>query len=146
ALATRIFPMPLYGKKAEKAKPFQLQTVRLVAHRDSRRFFDYGFATGEGTNRVRFLGTIPPNMLHTKTYGEVIRTLASDYGLQFKFYSNQELKKMGAGAFTAVDQGNPDSAGGIYELTYNPRGAKNKDFVCLVGKGLCYDTGGHDIK
>jgi len=53
---------------------------------------------------------------------------------------------MGAGSFTAVDQGDPDSNGGIYEILYSPRAAKNKKVIALVGKGLCFDTGGYDVK
>jgi leucyl aminopeptidase len=95
---------------------------------------------------VRFLGTMPPNELDTVEYGAIIKALSAKYHFQFKFHSNKDLKKMGAGAFTAVDQGNPDSQGGIFEITYSPKAAKNKNVLALVGKGLCYDTGGHDIK
>jgi leucyl aminopeptidase len=46
----------------------------------------------------------------------------------------------------AVDQGNPESSGGIYEISYIPKRSKNKNSVALVGKGLCFDTGGYDVK
>ena len=146
AVATRVFDMPEYGKRSEKKKIFQLEAVRVFASKNLDKPLQYGFATGEGANLVRYLGTLPPNILNTHTYGEKIKELAKQYKLSFKFYSNKELKKMGAGAFTAVDQGDPDSGGGIYEITYSPTKSKNKNPLVFVGKGLCFDTGGYDIK
>jgi leucyl aminopeptidase len=54
---------------------------------------------------------------------------------------------MGAGAFTAVDQADPESHGGIHELTYEPRASGGaSSTIALVGKGLCFDTGGYNVK
>ncbi|MDB5036596.1 MAG: Peptidase [Bacteriovoracaceae bacterium] len=146
AIATRIFQMPVYGKRVEKLKPFKLKDVFIFSAANQQKNFNYGFETGEGENLVRYLGALPPNELNTITYGAKIKELATKYKFQLKFYSHAELKKMGAGAFTAVDQGNPDSKGGIYELTYSPSKAKNKNAIAFVGKGLCFDTGGYDVK
>lgn len=146
AVAARIFRMPVVGKRIEDAKEFKLKQIQLMAGKSAGKFFEEGFHKGNGTNIVRFLGMLPPNYLDTAEYGVRIKKICQKLGFDFKFYSNKELKKMGAGAFTAVDQGDPESSGGIYELTYNPRGAKNKNPVALVGKGLCFDTGGYDIK
>lgn len=146
AIGTHTFQMPVFGKKAKKIKAFKLNEVFFVSSKNHLKALQYSFHTSYGTNLVRYLGTLPPNELDPVSYAKIIKTLSSQYGLQFKFHSNKELKKMGAGAFTAVDQGNPDSSGGIFEITYSPRSAKNKNLIALVGKGLCYDTGGHDIK
>lgn len=145
AVATRIYPMPLYGKRLKKPKRFRLEAVSLPSSK-MEKAFTRGFETGEGTNGVRSLGVTPPNELHPGEYIRRIRDLAKTEKLGFKFYSATELKKRGAGCFTAVDQGNPDSEGGIVELRYDPPKAKNKKPYTLVGKGLCFDTGGYDIK
>jgi len=146
ALAARTFQLPLIGKRTEKAKSFQLKDVRFFGSKGAEKSFWLGWHKGNGSNIVRFLGMLPPNVLDTEEYGKRIQKICKEFGFQFKFYSNKELKKMGAGAFTAVDQGDPESHGGIYELTYSPRGAKGKSHVALVGKGLCFDTGGYDVK
>lgn len=146
ALAGRIFKMPVYGKRAEKLKPFKLKNFVLVSASNVVKKFQYGFETGEGANLVRMLGALPPNELNTGTYGDRIREIAKQYKFKVKFYSNLELKKMGAGAFTAVDRGDPDSKGGIYEISHMPSKSKNKKPLVFVGKGLCFDTGGYDIK
>lgn len=147
ALAARVFLMPVYGERAKKQKPFQLKDVKLAASaREALTSFERGYALGNGTNLARELATLPPNVLDPAEYGRRVRELAKKHRLGARFYSNRELKRMGAGAFTAVDRGNPASKGGIYELTYAPRGARNKKAINLVGKGMCYDTGGYDVK
>lgn len=146
ALAARLFDLPVFGKKTEKAKPYKLKSVDLFGGKSLEKSFHEGFVAGNGSNIVRYLGILPPNVLGPVEYGKRIKQICQQNGFEFKFHSNKELKKMGAGSFTAVDQGDPDSGGGIYELTYAPRGAKNKEPVALVGKGLCFDTGGYDIK
>jgi leucyl aminopeptidase len=121
-------------------------SFRLVLIDDASVAADsFGAATGEGSNLARYLATLPPNILTAETYSDWIKEICKENGITFKFHSKTELKKMGAGSFTAVDQGNPDSAGGIYELSYSPKG-KSKRTIHLAGKGLCFDTGGYDIK
>ncbi len=146
AAAARVFAMPEYGRRLAKRKPFQLKTMRFFVSKPQEKLAQAAWLMCEGTNLVRSLGMLPPNELNPVTYGDRIRKLAKENKFQVKFYSNLELKKMGAGAFTAVDRGNPQSKGGIYELTYAPSKAKNKQWVTFVGKGLCFDTGGYDIK
>jgi len=57
---------------------------------------------------------------------------------------------MGAGAFCAVAQGSKDANEGegggaaIVHLSWQPKKAGKT--VALVGKGICYDTGGHNLK
>jgi leucyl aminopeptidase len=54
------------------------------------------------------------------------------------------LKKMGAGAFYAVGQGSEPMDAAIVHLTYAAKGAQKH--IALVGKGICFDTGGHNLK
>jgi leucyl aminopeptidase len=51
---------------------------------------------------------------------------------------------MRAGAFCAVAQGSPAADAAIVHLRYSH--AKAKRSIALVGKGICYDTGGHNLK
>jgi leucyl aminopeptidase len=51
---------------------------------------------------------------------------------------------MGAGAFYAVGQGSDPQDAAIVHLSYSPKGAKHT--IGLVGKGICFDTGGHNLK
>jgi leucyl aminopeptidase len=56
----------------------------------------------------------------------------------------KRLRKMGAGAFVAVAQGSAADDAAIVHLTYRHPRAKRS--LAVVGKGICYDTGGHNLK
>jgi leucyl aminopeptidase len=56
----------------------------------------------------------------------------------------KRLRRMGAGAFIAVARGSAEQDAAIVHLAYrHPRAKKT---VALVGKGICFDTGGHNLK
>jgi leucyl aminopeptidase len=55
-----------------------------------------------------------------------------------------KLKKMGAGAFVAVGQGSEPQDAAIVHLTYKPKQIKKN--IAVIGKGICFDTGGHNLK
>lgn len=101
-------------------------------------------AQAEGNALCRELTVLPPNELTPTRYRERIRTLAREYGWQREEYDLKRLRKMGAGAFVAVAQGSPAQDAAIVHLQYRPRGAKKT--VAVVGKGICFDTGGHNLK
>jgi leucyl aminopeptidase len=56
------------------------------------------------------------------------------------------LKRKGAGAFLAVAQGSSERDAGILQLQYTPAKASKKKTLALVGKGICFDTGGMNLK
>src|SRR3990167_7627737 len=87
---------------------------------------------------------LPPNELTPASYGDRIRKLARQHGWKHEEYDLKRLRKMGAGAFCAVAQGSADDDAAIVHLRYRPRHARQT--VALVGKGICFDTGGHNLK
>jgi leucyl aminopeptidase len=87
---------------------------------------------------------LPPNDLTPAIYRKKVATLAKQYGWKHEEFDMPKLKKMGAGAFYAVGQGSEPMDAAIVHLTYSPKGAKKH--IALVGKGICFDTGGHNLK
>lgn len=102
-------------------------------------------ATAAGNNLARWLTALPPNVLDAAGYRDLLRQFARHLDLRFKFYDEAQLKRLGAGAFLAVSQGNAARDAGIAYLAYRPR-AKKSPVVSLVGKGICFDTGGTNLK
>ena len=104
-------------------------------------------AEAEGNALARTLSMLPSNMLTPTDYLEKVKQLARENKWQLVFYNTRTLKKKGAGAFLAVAQGSPTNDAGIIRLTYKPSGKHvRKDRLTLVGKGICYDTGGTNLK
>ena len=55
-----------------------------------------------------------------------------------------ECEALGMGAYLGVSQGACEPPKFIH-LTYTPAGPVSKK-ICLVGKGLTFDSGGYNIK
>ncbi|HTN93239.1 MAG TPA: leucyl aminopeptidase family protein [Gallionella sp.] len=133
--------LPLHKKKPDQRKP--LQKIALYGFSD-KKIFDGLKAQAEGNLLCRTLTVLPPNELTPGLYRKRIRDLAGQNGWQLKEFDLKTLRKMGAGAFVAVAQGSSEEDAAIVHLRYkNP---KAKQTVALVGKGICFDTGGYNLK
>jgi leucyl aminopeptidase len=116
---------------------------------------DLALATAAGNNLARWLTALPPNSLDARGYRRLLQELSRRLRLGFKFYGERELKRLRAGAFLAVAQGNGTRDAGIAHLSYRPGVAARRaagrhgaapPAVALVGKGICFDTGGTNLK
>ena len=107
---------------------------------------DYGYVNARvaGNTLCRSLTMLPPNELTPTIYRAKVKALAKENGWAFEEFDMPALKKMGAGAFYAVGQGSEPMDAAIVHLSYSPKDAKKH--VALVGKGICFDTGGHNLK
>jgi leucyl aminopeptidase len=97
-----------------------------------------------GNTLTRSLTMIPPNELPPVQYRKRIAALAKENGWAHDVYDLKKLRKIGAGAFVAVAQGSAEEDAAIVHLRYRPKNAKQT--IALVGKGICFDTGGHNLK
>ncbi len=95
---------------------------------------------------ARWLTALPPNKLDATGYQRVLRELARRHGLKYRWLSESALKRLGAGAFLAVSQGNARRTAGIAQLSYRPPRHRGRADVALVGKGVLFDTGGTNLK
>ncbi len=143
ALLAARFPMPDYKSKPDK--PANLREVHIYGH-ESTAGYTRTVAEAQGNNLARYLTALPPNELTPGNYRRRIEKLARDYGWKTEFLDIKKLKTRGAGAFLAVAQGSPEPDAGILHLRYAPKKKSNKPALALVGKGICFDTGGTNLK
>ena len=134
-------PLPLHKKKADQHK--LLQKIVLFGF-DDRASFAKLKAQAEGNLLCRTLTVMPPNELTPALYRKRIRELAKQNSWRIKEFDLKVLRKIGAGAFVAVAQGSHDEDAAIVHLSYKHK--KAMQTVALVGKGICFDTGGHNLK
>ena len=111
----------------------------------ARHGFIQSFAVAEGNALTRSLSMLPPNKLTPTEYLKEIKLIARENKWKLEFYDEKILKKKKAGAFLAVSQGSSKADSGIVRLRYTPKNAKGRK-IFLVGKGICYDTGGTNLK
>jgi leucyl aminopeptidase len=130
--------LPVHKKKDER-KP--LKKIELIGYSGK---FENLKAQAEGNLLCRELTVLPPNVLTPAIYRTRIDKLAQQQGWAHEEFDLKKLRKMGAGAFVAVAQGSADEDAAIVHLSY--KHPKAKQTVALVGKGICFDTGGHNLK
>jgi len=131
--------------KSSKKKPLHLSSIILYGL-DSKIDFKRTLAEAAGNNLARQLTTLPPNELTPKSYLQRITELAREHNWRMQFLDMKTLKRKKAGAFLAVAQGSAEQDAGIVHLTYQPSAVRNTVSLALVGKGICYDTGGMNLK
>jgi len=109
---------------------------------------DAARAVHRGAHLARWLTQLAPNALTPGSYRRALATLARAHGWRMKVHDEAALRRLGAGAFIAVARGSARRDAALVHLQYRPRGrnARAQAPIALVGKGLCFDTGGLNIK
>jgi len=102
-----------------------------------------GTAVGESANLARELGDMPGNVLTPTVLAERATRMARAEGLKAKVHRKKDLERMRMGGILGVNRGSHEPPV-LIELTYQPR--RFEKTVCLVGKGLTFDTGGISLK
>ncbi len=98
----------------------------------------------QGNTLARALTVLPPNWLTPGEYRLQLRALARQQSWSLTEWNEARLARLGAGAFLAVAQGSADRDAAIVRLRY--RGLRARRRVAVVGKGICFDSGGHNLK
>ena len=102
---------------------------------------------GAGTNMARDLVMEPANKLYPTSYAARIKKMETQKetaGLKVQILGEAQMKKLGMGALLGVGQGSP-RASQLVIMKWNG-GKKGAKPVCLVGKGVTFDTGGISLK
>lgn len=145
AIWARAYRLPSFkskGKRRAVATELRVfSAARVDSNGDHRRLS----AEAHGNGIVRWLTALPANILTPTRYRHEAARLARAHGWRLRFFGRRALKRLGAGAFLAVTQAD-DAAAGIVQLSYRPRGVRGAPTVALVGKGVCFDTGGVNLK
>jgi len=112
-----------------------------------------GALLAEYQNLARDLSNEPPNALPPAALAREAEKAGRAAGVTVRVLAPAELGKRGFGALLAVAQGSANEPRLIVlEHGARPRGAKKstrstkRPTVCLVGKGVCFDSGGLSLK
>ena len=101
-------------------------------------------AVADGIFLARDLVNEPPNFLYPAEFARRAKAQLSKLGVKIDILGEAEMKKLGFGALLGVGQG---SARESQLVVMQWRGGKKSAKpVALVGKGVCFDSGGLSIK
>ncbi len=101
-------------------------------------------AVASGYALARRLGMMPGNLCTPDYLAETARDIAKRHGLEVTVLGRSEMEREKMGSFLSVAQGTPQDPK-LIVLEYRG-GAKGAAPLVLVGKGLCFDSGGISIK
>ncbi len=132
-----------YPRRKADTKPPASVAVVTTGVRGAAGLLKTARATAEGTNLARELGDLPGNICTPRHLVNTSRKLSRDGGLRCKIYGKKDLQRMKMGGILAVNQGSAEDPF-LIEMDYKPRTVKRT--VCIVGKGLTFDSGGISIK
>jgi leucyl aminopeptidase len=130
-------------ERKRKRDAVSLQRIELHGHQSDNGFADLR-ALALGNTLCRELTVLPPNELTPGEYRARLKQLAGEKGWEREEYDVKRLREMGAGAFVAVAQGSAEDDAAIVHLRY--RAGRARKTIALIGKGICFDTGGHNLK
>lgn len=97
----------------------------------------------EGINLTKEVISEPGNVIYPESLANVAKTL-DKHGVKVEIFTQKELQKMGFHAMVGVAQGSVNEAR-LVVLQWNG-GKKDEKPVCIVGKGVTFDSGGISIK
>jgi leucyl aminopeptidase len=137
-------------KTSAKAKPPKLKTVNVAvenarAAKAAGEGLEIGVAIGSGVALARDLANLPPNICTPTFLGKRALQLAKQWpSIKTKVYDEAGIKTLKMGALLAVAQGS-DQPPRLIVCEY--RGTKKSAApICLVGKGITFDSGGISLK
>ncbi len=115
----------------------------MLSQHDLRKCVETGKIIGEAINDIRDLGLEPGNQLTPRIFAERIRDVAKGNGIDCDIFSKGKIESLKMGGLLAVAQGSSEEPRFVVLRTHDKSFTKH---VCLVGKGITFDSGGLSLK
>ena len=146
-LATYKFDKYKGGQKSKGKKSSGLSLVEILAsgaQKTLKKQVQVAAILAQGTVDARNLLNEPGNISNPATLAQAAKRLAQQKKFRCKVIHETELKRMKMGGIIGVCQGSKTPPHFI--IMEHGASHKRKGTVCLVGKGVTFDTGGISIK
>ncbi len=143
-------PKTIYREDSDAAPPVLDELVLIAAGGDAAalaKAAERGRIIGEGANVARRLSNRAANDVTPQVLADEAGEIAAANGLWIDVVDEKRAAKLGMGMFLAVGQG---SANKPRMIVMRSGGEGEKDalgrHLAMVGKGVCFDSGGISIK
>lgn len=104
-----------------------------------------GSHAAKATLLARKLANFPANMLTPADFADKAESLAEKHGLNCRVLDEKDMLDRGMGALLCVGQGSVHPPR-LIVLQHQPEGKADEPPLVLVGKGICFDSGGISLK
>jgi leucyl aminopeptidase len=143
-------PKTIYREDSDAAPPAVDELILVTASPDGAGLapaVERGRIMGEGANMARRLANRSANDISPQVLADEARAIAEANGLWIDVVDEQRAAELGMGLFLAVGQGSANPPRMIV-MRSGEEAAKDAlgRRLALVGKGVCFDSGGISIK
>ncbi|HEU0236119.1 MAG TPA: leucyl aminopeptidase [Candidatus Limnocylindrales bacterium] len=145
-------PRTIYRESVESAPPVLSKLTIVAADPGATKTqlahaAERGQIIGEGANLTRTLANRSANDVSPAVLADEARAIAEQHGLWIDVIEPERARELGMGMFLAVGQGssNPPRMIVLRSGAEGERDALDRH-LAIVGKGVCFDTGGISIK
>jgi len=135
------------GKKkpARKQASLAILYARLTQPAPVRAAAKRGQVLAESQNLARDLSNAPGNAMTPVQLARAAVKMGREVGLRTRVMEVAELKRRKMGGILGVGQGSTNPPRMVV-LDHKPRGKSRVPTICLVGKGITFDSGGISLK
>ena len=130
--------------EAERKKPLTRATVIAADARASKDAVARGEAIAAGYDVSRRLAQMPGNVCTPDLLAKTATEIGRRHKLKVTVLGRREMERQKMGSFLCVAQGTEQDPK-LVTMEYR-KGRRGAAPIVLVGKGLCFDTGGISIK
>jgi leucyl aminopeptidase len=127
----------------KKLKSVRIVTTDPAAAKKAHAGLD---AVAGGIFLARDLVNEPPNVLYPEEFARRAKQALSKLGVKVEVLGEAEMKKRGFGALLGVGQGSARESQLVVMQWNGSSKKKSAKPIALVGKGVCFDSGGLSIK
>jgi leucyl aminopeptidase len=141
-------PRALYREDAESRPPIISELVLIVPDGSSLLpAVERGIVIGEGSDLARDLANRSAAEVYPEVLAEEARAVAERHGLWIDVIDERRAAELGMGLFLAVGRGS-DNPPRMIVMRSGGEGERDAlgRHLALVGKGVCFDSGGISIK
>jgi leucyl aminopeptidase len=128
----------------EQKAPVTSATIVAESNAANQAAVNAGDAIGAGHDLARTLAIMPGNLCTPEFLADTAKSLCDRHHLRLTVLDRAGLQREGMGTFLSVAQGTPQEPR-LVAMEYQG-GKTDAPPVVLVGKGLCFDSGGISIK
>ncbi len=148
ATATEALLLGEYRFTRYKPAPDDMSTIEellVPSGGGAAEAIDRSRAIGAGVTWARDLVNTSPSDKRPPRFAENVRAVAESVGLACNVIDEDRAAELGMSALLAVGRGST-AAPRLVILEHAPEGTESTAPVCIVGKGVTFDTGGISIK
>jgi leucyl aminopeptidase len=138
-----------HKNKTVQKEHHEIEKVLFVATKQSIKETMQGIVDGSTTTGATILArdlVNEPSSIVTPTYlGKLAKVFAKSSHIQVTVFGKKEMEQMGMHALLGIAQGSNEQPKFI-KLEYHGSKKTGEKSICLVGKGITYDSGGLSLK